>query len=199
MTKQAVLIVDGLPVSHKSQDLQKQLSKDYDVYYCSFVDALSDLRQQSVIDILDNELSKAAYAHESILIIAVSFGAYIIAHSNDLLKKYSGSIKKIVLYSPVARLADVKGISTLPEYLNNTYVNSHVTEKNLTDLDKSFNSKQLISEEIKAKTKMIVGDSDEQLPVKALKKYYAHYDVVVTNESHIGLSSLVSRKKPEWM
>lgn len=199
MTKLALLVIDGLPASSKAQDFVSEMNNYYEVYYCSFINDLSNLESHTILNKLNQKLSEVTKDHAEIVVIAVSFGAYILLHSKTVLTKYEKYIEKIVAYSPPSNLTAVNDLETLPNYLNNKYNTSNVSVGCFVRLDEYFNENTLLDGVLNKKTKIILGIKDSQLQIDGIERHYKDFEVVKTPEKHIGISSLISRRNSEWM
>lgn len=197
--KKAVLLVDGLPSSSRADLFIKKLSSDFDVFYVSFATDLCNINHESISALLKKNIRNILSSHYKFSIIAISFGGYVIAHSNDTLSSYSSAIERITLYSPVARMEKVVGIETLPDYLNEKYPRLNVSVEDLFKLDHELTTRSLLGGDLANITHIVLGSQDLQLPINFHKDYFRRYSTIIANEGHIGISSLISRDDSEWM
>lgn len=198
-SKKAVLVVDGLPPSGKADLFIKKLNASFDVFYVSFATDIYDINHESISALLKKAIKDILSNHHSFSVVAISFGGYVIAHSNDILSQYSSVIEKITLYSPAARMKKVVGIETLSSYLREQYPKLNVSTEGLMRLDYEMPTANLLDGDLVKTVHIILGSNDLQLPINFQKEYFRRYNTDVTDEGHIGISSLMIRDDSEWM
>lgn len=197
--KDVILFVDGLPASSKAKHIPLTIGNK-NTHYLNFISELPNFMPQNIQIKLDHALNKIS-KHSKLTIVAVSFGAYIILHSNNILDKHLDRIDFIYAYSPVARLRKVKNIKTLPEYLNKRYHSegSNLNIEDLQLLDRYYSQDKLLGSKLLNKTNIIAGANDSQIDNSFLQKYYKNFSIKIINADHIGLSKLLETESLLWM
>lgn len=196
MAGNTFLIVDGLPASSGTSLLVQKLTQSgHHVVSVSFTENLHDLSAASITNTLTEHLAAAVSYGKPVTIIASSFGAYVIAHSNGTLLPFSDTIQHIHLYSPIAKLADVTGIETLADYLNKTY-DSRLTTADLLLLDHTFAETALLDEPLSSKTYAAMGSRDSQVPLESHQNHFRRFTLTVHNTDHIGMNHNLIQEGP---
>lgn len=198
-TNPAILIIDGLPPSSSAQSLIEKLSKNKQVFYHTFLEDLTFFNFKSMNNRLIKTIELIRATNKPFIIVAVSFGAYVTAHSNELLKQYNKSIQQIYMYSPVARLKSVNNIKTLPDYLNKLYPKSNISLKNVLDLDNYYTSDQLLSGDLLLKSRIFLGKNDAELDCNFHKEYFSKFNSSLIDYEHTSLSYLLAKEDLPWM
>lgn len=197
--KDTVFIVDGLPASSKPDVLLSKITNK-EVYYLNFISELSDFTPQNIETKLNHYLCEVSHG-KKLTIVVVSFGAYIILHSKDVLNKFFKNINCIYAYSPVARLENVQNLDTLPGYLNKKYRldGSKLKVKDFKLFDRCYDKQSLIDGDLLAKTNIISGSNDNQIDNNLLQEYYKDFNLKIIDTDHIGLSKLTKIGDLPWM
>jgi hypothetical protein len=191
----SIYLLDGLPPTRKVDAIMSAFrAKNIRLHYFAFEPHLNILTNKDSIDtLLKNYLTTVN--DENRILVASSFGAYLLIHRASLLNTVSGLFNRIILLSPFARLTDIPTIGSLPNYLNQQY-GSSLSADSFRTVDKQREEIDHIVPKTRKTITIYLGKDDPEIDWKKTVAYFKDFHtVVLPGFAHLGSGSLLENSK----